>query len=48
MILEMVTCDGCDWTDPMPGNVVPATWIVVDGKHFCCPPCLAQAREAGE
>lgn len=48
MILELITCDGCDWTDPMAGSVVPGSWIVVNGQHYCCPPCLAKSREAGE
>lgn len=48
MILELVTCDGCDWTDPMPNSVVPAAWLVVDGKHYCSPACMSVVREAGE
>lgn len=40
MIIELVTCDGCDWTEPMRGSVVPASWITRDGHHYCSHPCL--------
>lgn len=44
MILEMVTCDQCDWTDPMRGSMVPASWISADGRHYCSTDCLLVAR----
>lgn len=39
MILELITCDVCDWTDQMPSGVVPFSWLVSDGKHYCSYPC---------
>jgi len=44
MILELITCDGCDWTDPMPSSVVPGAWIVADGHHYCSPACRTRAE----
>lgn len=45
MILELITCDGCDWTDTMPGSVVPPGWIVRDGKHYHAAGCLPGGDE---
>lgn len=45
MIVELVTCDQCDWSSEMTGSVVPATWIVFDGKHYCCLPCYVMGRD---
>lgn len=41
MILEFITCDGCDWTEPMRGSVVPGEWLVHDSHHYCGPACFA-------
>ena len=43
MILELITCDACDWTDQMPSSVVPAAWIVVNGRHYCSAACRTRA-----
>lgn len=44
MIVELVTCDHCDWTDRLVGSMVPASWISADGKHYCQTECLLAAR----
>lgn len=43
MIVEMVTCDICDWTDHMRGGLVPAAWISGGGHHYCSPKCAIEA-----
>lgn len=43
MIVELVTCDVCDWTDHMRGSVVPKAWIVIGSKHYCSTGCAARA-----
>lgn len=45
MILELITCDTCDWTDTMRASVVPAAWIVRDGRHYCSPACMPGGDE---
>lgn len=44
MIVELITCDACDWTDRMVGSVVPSAWLVTDSGHYCGPACLARSR----
>ena len=43
MIIELITCDTCDWTDQMPGSVVPTAWIVFDGRLYCSSACRTRA-----
>jgi hypothetical protein len=42
MIVELVTCDGCDDTEEMRGSLVPVSWIQFDGRHYCSPLCFCR------
>lgn len=44
MIVELISCDTCDWTDRMAGSVVPQAWIVTDTGHYCSTGCMVTAR----
>ena len=48
MIIEMVKCDQCDWTDHMRSGMVPASWISANARHYCSPNCVVTALQGDE